>query len=199
MSKQDAQIEAIRQSVEKLRDIDLAVRCEMLKLPQPEGERLKIRAFAQDFELNVYTFELLNVKTGAPAKDADRILILHLLLCELPLTPSDELVTFRDFPGGSFYLEPFLSRTVRPLVKRYGNRLDELKAAMSRFDFQPLELGDFSARIHAVGCLYVTLIYRLGDDEFPAEAELFFNTPVKRAFCAEDAAVLAGRICFGLF
>lgn len=199
MSKQDAQIEAIRQAVEKLRDIDLAVRCEMLKLPQPEGEKLKIRAFAQDFELNVSTFELLNVKTGAPAKDADRILILHLLLCELPLTPSDELVTFRDFPGGSFYLEPFLSRTVRPLVKRYGNRLDELKAAMSRFDFQPLELGDFSARIHAVGCLYVTLIYRLGDDEFPAEAELFFNTPVKRAFCAEDAAVLAGRICFGLF
>jgi hypothetical protein len=199
MSKQDAQIEAIRQAVEKLRDIDLAVRCEMLKLPQPKGEKLKIRAFAQDFELNVSTFELLNVKIGAPAKDADRILILHLLLCELPLTPSDELVTFRDFPGGSFYLEPFLSRTVKPLVKRYGNRLDELKAAMSRFDFQPLEFGDFSARIHAVGCLYVTLIYRLGDDEFPPEAELFFNTPVKRAFCAEDAAVLAGRICFGLF
>ena len=70
---------------------------------------------------------------------------------------------------------------------------------MNRFDFQPLEYGDFSARIHAIGCLYVTLIYRLGDDEFPAEAELFFNAPVKRVFCADDASVLAGRICFGLF
>jgi hypothetical protein len=28
---------------------------------------------------------------------------------------------------------------------------------------------------------------------------LFFNTPVRRAFCAEDAVVLASRICFGLF
>ncbi len=199
MSKQDAQAEAIRQAVNKLKQVDLAVRCAALKLPAPVDGRLKLRAFGTDFELTTDAFELVNSKTGAPAKEGDRILILHLLLCDLPLTPSDELITFRDFPGGAFYLEPFLSRTVKPLVKRYGNRLDDLKVAMSRFDFQPLEHGDFSARIHAIGCLYVTLIYRLGDDEFPAEAELFFNMPVKRAFCAEDAAVLAGRICFGLF
>jgi hypothetical protein len=199
MSKQDAQLEAIRQAVGRLQQIDLPTRCAALKLPAPVDGCLKLRAFGINFELTTDTFELLVSKTGVPAKEADRILILHLLLCEVPLTPSDELITFRDFPGGAFYLKPFLSRTVRPLVKRYGNRLDELKAAMNRFDFQPLELGDFSARIHAIGCLYVTLVYRLGDDEFPAEAELFFNTPVKRAFCAEDAAVLAGRICFGLF
>ena len=199
MSKQDAQAEAIRQAVIKLKQVDLPARCAALKIPAPVEGRINLRAFGTDFRLTTDTFEMLVGKTGASAKEADRILILHLLLCDLPLNPSDELVAFRDFPGGAFYLEPFLSRTVRPLVKRYGNRLDELKSAMNRFDFQLLKLGDFSARIHAIGCLYVTLIYRLGDDEFPAEAELFFNTPVRRAFCAEDAAVLAGRICFGLF
>jgi hypothetical protein len=199
MSKQDAQIEAVRQAVEKLQSVDLPTRCALLKLPAPEDGRVALRAFGTDFTLAADTFELLNAKTGASAKETDRILILHLLLCELPLTPSEELITFRDFPGGTFYLDPFLSRSVRPLAKRYGNRIEELKTAVGRFDFQPLEIGDFSARIHAVGCLYVTLIYRLGDEEFPAEAELFFNAPVKRAFCAEDAAVLAGRICFGLF
>jgi hypothetical protein len=199
MSKQEAQIEAARQAVERLKGVDLPARCAMLKLPAPDGGTLRLRAFGTDFELDAATFELRDMKTGALAKEADRILILHLLLCELPLTPSDELVTFRDFPGGAFYLEPFLSRTVRPLVKRYGNRLDDLKAAVKRFDFQPLEIGDFSARIHGLGCLYVTLVYRLGDDEFPATADIFFNAPVKRAFCAEDASVLAGRICFGLF
>lgn len=199
MSKQDAQAEAIRRAVAKLKTVDLSARCMALKLPAPVDGCLNVRAFGTDFKLLADTFELVISKTGAPAKDADRILVLHLLLCESPLSPSDELITFRDFPGGTFYLEPFLSRTVRPLVKRYGNRLDDLKAAMNRFDFQPLEHGDFSARIHVIGCLYVTLIYRLGDDEFPAEAELFFNAPVKRVFCADDASVLAGRICFGLF
>ncbi len=199
MSKQDAQQEAIRQAVEKLKLIDLPTRCALLKLPAPENGKIDLRAFGTDFELITGTFKLFIKATGKPAKETDRILILHLLLCELPLTFSEELITFRDFPGGAFYLEPFLSRTVRPLVKHYGNRIDELKKALTRFDFQPLELGDFSARIHAVGCLYVTLVYRLGDEEFPADAEIFFNAPTKRAFCAEDAAVLAGRICFGLF
>ena len=198
MSKQIAQREAIRQAVEKLQLIDLQARCALLKLPAPENGQITLRAFGTNFTLTTDTFELLDVKTGSAAKEVDRILMLHLLLCEYPLTASDELIPFRAFPGGTFYLEPFLSRSVRLLVKRYGNRLEELQKAVSRFDFQPAGIGDFSARIHGLGCLYVTLVYRLGDDEFPAEAEVFFNAPVQRAFCAEDAVVLASRICFGL-
>lgn len=198
MSKQTAQREVIRQAVEKLQPVDLQARCALLKLPAPENGQLALRAFGTDYILTTDTFDLLDAKTGAAAKEVDRILILHLLLCDHPLIASDELIPFRAFPGGAFYLEPFLSRSVRPLVKRYGNRLEELQKAVSRFDFQPVGIGDFSARIQAVGCLTVTLVYRLGDDEFPAEAELFFNAPVKRAFCAEDAVVLASRICFGL-
>jgi hypothetical protein len=198
MSKQTAQREVIRQAVEKLQPVDLQARCALLKLPAPTNGQLALRAFGTDYILTTDTFDLLDAKTGAAAKEVDRILLLHLLLCEHPLIASDELIPFRAFPGGAFYLEPFLSRSVRPLVKRYGNRLEELQKAVSRFDFQPVAIGDFSARIQAVGCLSVTLVYRLGDDEFPAEAELFFNAPVKRAFCAEDAVVLASRICFGL-
>ncbi|MHB9138667.1 MAG: DUF3786 domain-containing protein, partial [Victivallaceae bacterium] len=42
------------------------------------------------------------------------------------------------------------------------------------------------------------LIYRAGDDEFPPEAEVLFDAAVKRVYVAEDAAVMAGRICIGL-
>lgn len=199
MSKFEAQTEAIRIAVKKLQKIDLLTRCALLILPAPIDGRLNLRAFGTDFFLTTDTFELFLTANAKPAKEADRILILHLLLCEQPLTPSSEMVTFRDFPGGAFYLEPFLSRTVRPLVKRYGNDLLDLEKAVQRFDFEKLDIGDFSVQIHAVGCLYVTLVYRLGDEEFPASAELFFNLPTKRAICAEDAAVIAGRICFGLF
>ncbi len=198
MSKKSAQSEAIRQAIEKLQGVDLQTRCALLKLPAPENKRLALRAFGEDLTLTTDTFELLDTKTGSAAKEVDRILILHLLLCGMPLAASEELIPFRAFPGGSFYLEPFLSRTLRPIVMRYGNHLEELQKAVSRFDSQPVNLGDFSARIHGIGCLTVTLVYRLGDDEFPADAELFFNRPVQRAYCAEDAVVLASRIWFGL-
>ena len=199
MSKAEAQSEAIERAVEKLREVNLSARCALLNLPQPENGILKFRAFAINFELNTETFELFKKRSGDPAKDSDRILILHLLLCEQPLRPSDELVSFRDFPGGMFYLKPFYSRTAVPLAERYGNNLEKLKETLSYLDYEEVDLGDFAARVHCIGCLYLTLIYRLGDDEFPAEMELLFNVPTQRAFCAEDAVVMAERVCFRLF
>ena len=63
---------------------------------------------------------------------------------------------------------------------------------------EPVDLGDVGARIHAFGNLYATLVYRSGDDEFPATADFLFDSSVERVFCAEDAAFLGSRICLGL-
>jgi len=197
MSKAEAQMEATARAVEKLREMDLAMQCHLLKLPKPENGVLKLRMFGMDCALNLETFELTQ-DSEKPVKEADRIIFLHYLLCTHPLTPSDELISFRDFPGGAFYLEPFRSRTVNPLAQRYGKSFQGLEKAFERFDFQMLEMGDLSARIHALGCVDITLVCRAGDDEFPVEAEVFFNRPAQHAFCAEDAAVLASRICIGL-
>jgi len=199
VSKVEARKEAIRMAVEKLRGVDIPARCAQLKLPQPENGILKFRAFAINFELNIETFELIKQPSGDPAKDRDHLLVLHFLLCEQPLQPSNELIHFRDFPGGMFYLEPFLSRTARPLAERYGNNFAKLKETLSYLDYEEVDLGDFGAQIHCIGCLYLTLICRAGDDEFPAEVELLFNLPTKRALCAEDAVVMAERVCFRLF
>ena len=139
--------------------------------------------------------------------------MLFRSLCEFPLGTGTEaepvpngnsqtldLVTYRNFIGGQFYLQPFLARTVQPLVARIGNDLEKLKKNLARFDWQPLPVppGDFSARIHALGNLHVTLVYTLGDDEFPAGCEVLFDAATKRVYGAEDAAVLASRVCLGL-
>jgi len=197
MSKAEAQKEAAARAAEQLRETDLAEQCRLLRLQEPKEGCLTLRMFGMDVVLNLETFELTQI-SGKPVKEADRILLLHYLLCTHPLTPSDELISFRDFPGGAFYLEPFRSRTVNPLVQRYGKSFHGLEKAFERFDCQPLKMGDLSAKIHALGCIDITLICRAGDDEFPAEAEVFFNRPAQHALCAEDAAVLASRICIGL-
>jgi hypothetical protein len=108
------------------------------------------------------------------------------------------LISFRELPGGQFFWEPFLSRSVRPLLKRIGNNLELLKRNLHSFDWEPASLGDFAARVHALGKVYLTLVYRVGDEEFPPSAELLFDACTKRVYNAEDATVLAGRICLDL-
>ncbi len=198
MSKKAAQEEALRLAVEKLKYVDLTVRCPSLGLPSPENDTLRFRAFGKDLILQRSDFQLIQADTEEPVKLRDRVLVLHYLLYEAPLILTNESISFKGFPEGQFYWQPFLSRTVNPLLGRIGNDLERLRTHLQRFDWEEVELGDFGAQIHAVGKLYVTLVYHLGDDEFPPAADVLFDACIKQVFVAEDVAVLASRICLGL-
>jgi hypothetical protein len=198
-NKQLAEAEAARLAAAALAAVDLPARCRLLGLPEPAPDgRLAIRLFGQDVRIVPPAFEVLGAGTGRPVKTGDRILALHYLQYDLPVTPTGSLITFRDLPGGQFYFEPFRSRSLRPLLKRIGNDLDLLRRNLARFDFQPVQMGDFAASIHAVGRIEATLVYHLGDDEMPAEAELLFDACIKRILCTEDVVAIGSRICLGL-
>ena len=198
MSKIEAQQEAVNRAISALSTVDLRPRCSKLGLPEPINNTVPVRMFGTDMVLNTTDFNLAQAGSGKPGKIGDLILLLHYLLCDLPIERTGELITYRDFTGGQFYYQPFLSRTVNPLVGRFRNDLDKLRENLNRFDWEPLGQGDVGARIQAFGPLDITLIYNAGDDEFPASAEVLFDGCVKRAFETEDAAVLASRICIGL-
>ena len=198
MSKQQATEESIRLSIETLTDVDFDQRCPNLGLNQPVDGRLELRMFAIDLVLDLMTFELVAQEGGAPARPADRVLLLHYLQCEFPVEQTGEMISFRNLPGGQFYFSPFQSRTVKPLLVRIGNDVELLRKQLSRFDYTIINGGDYAARIHAVGNLYIDLVYHLGDDEFPPAADVIFDACVQRPFDAENAAVMASRICIGL-
>jgi hypothetical protein len=198
MPKKSGYESAVRAAVEKLEKIKLTERCNRLGLPEPQDGIIKLRVFGTDMRLRLLDYQLILADSEQPAKISDRILVLHYLLCDLPILDTDELISFRQMDSGQFYLPAFLSRSVGPLAARIGNDLALLKKNLNRFDWGPVSMGDLGARIHAVGKVYVTLVYRLGDEEFPASADILFDAGIKRVYPTEDAAVLASRICLGL-
>lgn len=198
MSKQEAQIKALEQAIERLKNVNLAQRCQLLEFAEPKDGKIYFRAFGSDMILDTENFDIKISGTDKPAKIGDKILVFHYLLCDIPINPTGKLITFRDFSGGQFYWQPFLSRTAEPLIKRFGNNLENLEKNLSRFDWEPEKIGDFAARIHTIGKFDITIAYNRGDEEFPADAKIFFDSCVNRVFNTEDATVLASRICIGL-
>ncbi|MCK4983136.1 MAG: DUF3786 domain-containing protein [Victivallaceae bacterium] len=189
-NKQYAVEEAVNIAIEKLQSVDIKKRCALHGL-EVSDNKLNMRLFGQDMILDVNDFT-------TAAKPADLLLVLHYLLCNIPVKKTGELISFREFTGGQFYYEPFLSRTVKPLTGKYGNDIETIKKCITKFDYEEVKLGDFGAKIQSFGPFEITLIYHLGDDEFQVDAEVLFDSSFKRAFAAEDAAVIAGRICIGL-
>lgn len=198
MSRESAREEAIRLALIKLESVDLKERCKILGLASPEKGAIPLRIFGKNRILRLEDFALLPGDRDEPVHPTDRILALHYLCCDLPLVPGENLISFRELPGGLFYFAPFQSRSIKPLISRIGNDLDLLRKNMNRFDWEQIEYKDFSARIHALGKIHVTLVYRTGDEEFSPSAEVLFDSMIKRVFTAEDISVLASRICLGL-
>jgi len=202
--KQQAEQDAIRLAMGKLAGLaDWPARCARLGLPDPgtTGGGIRIIVLGATLELRPPEFSAVVVGgSGKPSKPVDHLLALHYLLCEMPVMPTGEWITFRDFSGGQFYWEPFLSRSINPLVGRMGNNLDVLKDHLRRFSakVEPMSDGSLRATVHALGAIDLMLVYRPGDDEFPPFADVLFDACSRRLLCAEDAAVLAGRFCIGL-
>jgi hypothetical protein len=198
MSKQDGIKEAIKLAISNLENKDISMACKRLGFASPEGHKLKLRMFDNNmiFDLNDFS---LTLNSGKPAKSADLLLLLHYFQSDFNISETGSLISFRDLPGGQFYLNPFLSRTVNPLIKHIDNDLDTLKKHLSKFVWSEVNMGDFAAKILAFGNLYITIVYQYGDEEFPASFDVFFDKCIKRAFSeTEDAVVMASRICIGL-
>ena len=201
--KQQAEQEAIRLAVGKLAALhDWPARCARLGLPDPAatGGTIRIAVLGAMLELRSPEFQAVALRAGKPPKPADHLLALHYLLGELPLATAGEWITFREFPGGQFYWEPFLARSINPLVKRIGNDLDALREHLRRFSatLEPLADGGLQATVQALGAIKLMLAYRAGDDEFGPSAEVLYDARARRRLCAEDAAALASRFCLGL-
>ena len=197
MSLKEAKQKAIDNAINRLKAADFQKQCNIAGLPQPENGAICFRAFGADMVLRCDDFSLAT-SDGVSVGPERQVLVLHYLLNEQPFSEGGELIAFRHFPGGQFYESPFQARTVVPLVKAIGNDLGKLKNALARFDTTPVDTGDIGARIHVMGKIYLTLIYRAGDEEFGPSANILFDACAAKVFAAEDAVAMASMACFRL-
>jgi hypothetical protein len=212
VSQAEARAEAILRAKAALaasaagRPGELELRCARLGLGAPEGGEVAFSLFGAPARLELATLDLSGAE-GQRRSQTDEILFYHYLEYEgaapaepdpAGKDPSGGLISFRDFPGGAFYWEPFRSRTCLPVAKRFGADLSGLRAALDRFDWEELKLGDFGARVHGMGNLYLTLVAWAAEEGIEAEVNVLFDPFLKRVYAAEDAAAFASRICLGL-
>jgi hypothetical protein len=172
-------------------------RCSRLGLPAPVAGAVDFRLFGSPARLELSTLALAG-EGGEERSQTDRILFYHYFASEGVIQAGGELVSFRDFSGGAFYWEPFRSRTSVPLAAKYGDDFATLRLSLERFDWSELALGDFGARIHGFGNLYLSLVAYRAEEGLASEISVLFDPAVKRVFMAEDAAAFASRICMGL-
>jgi len=150
-----------------------------------------------------YLITLPDIEISLPGSDEkvpirDRILILHYLTLAKGTPATNELITFRDLSGGNIYYPTFTKRAMKPLADHFGREPAPLVKAGEKLGGHRADFGDASVVIDAFSHVPVTLVLWQGDDEFPAQLNLLFDSTISDYLETEDITVLCETLTWKL-
>lgn len=136
--------------------------------------------------------------TELPIKQ--EILILHYLNGSKGENPTGEWIAYQDIPSAKFYLDAFSRRVKYPLVSTFGEQPARLAvAAKERYGATTSSHGDVSVIIQALPKIPVMMVIWKGDEEFPPDGTILFDSSIKDILSADDIAELSSVIVYPLF
>lgn len=128
----------------------------------------------------------------------DKILILHYLNLAKGTAVTNELITFRDLSGGNIYYPTFTKRTMKPLADHFSKEPALLVKAGEKLGGHKADFGDVAVVIDAFSRVPVTLVLWQGDDEFPAQLNMLFDSTISDYLDTEDVTVLCETLTWRL-
>jgi hypothetical protein len=185
---------------------DVALQKSWSELSAYSNAAVEVRFLGRDYLLDP-SARSAYFKSGGPAAIGafTLILLLHYASARCKVLPklSGRWVTFRELPlGGEFYYPAFRRRAIEPLLRKYGADPQAALAVVSK-RFPGLmsisQDGDcaFVLEVFSPGVPVKVILWKQ-DEEFSAEAVMFFERNISGIFCTEDVAVLAGIVTASL-
>ena len=171
---------------------------ELLKLA-PE-ETFAVKFLSDEYIVETVNRRIDSLSCNVPAKDFFAILILHYILRKIAGLPavSGEWLTFRELSGVEGYAAAFRKRAIEPLIRKYGSNPQGVFQAQGRLSAKKMEEGDAAIFFEAFQGVPALVKIWKGDEEFGADANIFFDRSITGIFCTEDIVVLAGLVAANL-
>lgn len=138
-------------------------------------------------------------KEGEVFSLTDAVLVLHYLLNAKGLPDSGEMVSYRQIPGGEFYIAAFQKRAENPLAKTFGNTEGLLGKAAPAFKGRKLDgYGDEAYAFQVLPHLEIATIVHWGDEEFESRGQVLFDKVIANYLHIEDIAWLGSALVYRL-
>ena len=136
----------------------------------------------------------VRAKDGGTASFMHRIVLAWLLLRRGAGETSGRFVPYRALPGGQDFARALSDIVEGRLARSFGGKLALLKKAAEELGMEPPEedvSGDLYGVFRALPRVPLLLTFYDEDEEFPAEAKVFFDLTAPNFLDLECLAVLA--------
>jgi len=157
-------------------------------------KRVSVKFLADEYEIDAENKKVFSVSCNIPAKEHVSLIILHYLIKKIKLgslpMPTGKWIDFRELKGAEGYYPAFKKRTIETILRKYGERPEELLNAATRFCAKKVQVGDVGIAIEAFKNAPILITLSRADEEFGPDANILFDENIREIFCTEDIVVL---------
>ncbi|NMB40443.1 MAG: DUF3786 domain-containing protein [Firmicutes bacterium] len=146
--------------------------------------------------VNHRTGEVKSIVDGKGVSIQMQILFLHYLSQAQGSELQEKWITFKELPGGQIYVEPYQNRTIRPLLKYFGEKPEKFAELAVELGGKASSFGDISMIMRPLPRVPIMFVLWEGDEEFPASANILYDAVAPDYLPTEDYALLPGLIIF---
>jgi hypothetical protein len=107
-----------------------------------------------------------------------------------PIPETHNLISYSQLPGGVGYNNAFIRRAVQPIAKTFGSNAESLWQAARFLNAEKLSHGDCSVKIQALPLVPIVIILHSSTSEFPASANMLFDSSASNYLSTEQLAML---------
>lgn len=153
-----------------------------------------VHFLADNYTVDVKKKTIFSASCNVPAKTYTIILMLHYLTRKADGLPTlkGEWISFKELVGGEGYYPTFKKRVLQTIIRKYGEKPDEILKLAEHFKAKTAQVGDVSVVLDTFeeSAPFLITLWR-GDDEFGPEANLLFDKSIVEIFETEDIVVLS--------
>ena len=160
------------------------------------AKNILLKFLADEYTVDLAAQKVMSLSCNVAAKDYLTILVLHYLASKLKGLPAltNEWASFKELSAIEGYSAAFRERAIEPILRKYGSNPEGLLSALERLSAKRIQQGDVGVVVEAFEGVPVLITLWRQDEEFGPEANMLFDSSIKRIFCTEDIVVLAGMI-----
>ena len=199
MIKQDNLEVSFRRALEELAKKDIQCQCKLAgadyKVIRAGEILISLLLMERVYQITYPEGEVICRDDPGPVNLMQKAILLRYLNNAREVSGEEKLVGFNELPSGSFY-DPAFSRAVaKPFIDFFGKKSESLKWAAHKLKGVDIPFGDVGVTISFLPRVSISFILWEGDDEFPPNGKVLFNSGAS-CYLSTEGVVIASAMVF---
>lgn len=199
MVKQNSLEVSFGRALEGLAKKDIQRQCQLAgagyEVIQAEEVLISLLLMNRVYQIRYPEGEVICREDSRPVDLMKKAILLRYLNNAREVNGEEKLVGFNELPSGSFYNPAFSGRIVREFIDFFGKKPEKLRLAAKRLGGVEIPFGDVGMKISFLPKVSISFVIWKGDDEFPPNGKVLFNSGVS-CYLSTEGIVIASAMIF---